>query len=122
MQYRFYQDNGMFRLALIDISAKVPFYLAYEGKSMVIDIYYFTDFGGVQWFNANNEEIEKPALGGFTLWLKGPATGATETSVTLEDKTVLLQGTSQKNLSLAADKLSLIVMGVNDIGNLTAFE
>jgi hypothetical protein len=112
-------DNGMFRLALIDISAKIPFYLAYEGKSMAIDMYYFTDFDGTQWFNANNEEIDKPSLEGFTLWLKGPATGATETSVTLQDKIVLLQGTSQKNMSLAADKLTLIVFGVNNLGNLT---
>jgi hypothetical protein len=112
-------DNGMFRLALIDIMSKIPFYLANEGKSVTFSVYYFTDIGEEQWFNSTGEQIEKPSLENFTLWLKGPATGATETSVTLQGKTVYLQGTSQLNMSLAADKLTLIVFGINDMNNLT---
>lgn len=108
-------DNGMFRIALIDISSKIPFYFAAEGKSTAIDIYYFLAENGTQWYNSTEDRIEQPRLNGLTLWLQGPATGAVETSVTLDGKTVLLQGTSQKNVSLAADKLALIVFGINNL-------
>ncbi|MBI4170158.1 MAG: hypothetical protein HY514_00550 [Candidatus Aenigmarchaeota archaeon] len=111
-------DNGMFRIVLIDINAKIPFYFASQGKGTTIDVYYFISDNGTQWYNFRSEPIPEPALKGLTLWLKGPATGATETSITLQDKTVLLQGTSQKNLSLAADKLVLIVFDINSISDI----
>ncbi len=108
-------DNGMFRIALIDISSKIPFYFAAEGRATNIDIYYFLADNGTQWYNSTNEPIAEPPLRGLTLWLKGPATGATGTSVSLQGKTVLLQGMSQKNVSLAADKLTLVVFGINNL-------
>lgn len=109
------KDNGAFRVALIDITSKVPFYFAYEGKTTTIDTYYFLSENGTQWYNATAAPIAEPQLPGLTLWLKGPATGAAGTSVTLQNKTVLLQGTSQKNLSLAADRLVLIVFGIDSL-------
>ncbi len=111
-------DNGMFRIALIDINAKIPFYFASQGKGTTIDVYYFISDNVTQWYNFRSEPIPEPELSGLTLWLRGPATGATETSITLQGKTVLLQGTSQKNLSLAADKLVLIVFGINSIADI----
>ena len=115
-------DNGMFRIALIDISSKIPFYFAAEGRTTNIDIYYFLTDNGTQWYNSTNEPIAEPPLAGLTLWLKGPATGATDTSVSLQNKTVLLQGTSQKNVSLAADKLTLVVFGINNLTDIEKVE
>ncbi len=108
-------DNGMFRIALIDISAKIPFYFAAQGKETAMDIYYFLTDNGTQWYDYKEDPINEPALSGLTLWLKGPATGATETSVTLQGNTVVLQGTDLRNVSLAADKLTLIVFGINNL-------
>ncbi|MBU5678508.1 MAG: hypothetical protein QXJ96_03020 [Candidatus Aenigmatarchaeota archaeon] len=47
--------------------------------------------------------------------LKGPNTGASETSIRLMNKTILVQGTTTKNLEMAADKLILIIFGIKEI-------
>ncbi|MEM7816444.1 MAG: hypothetical protein QXZ20_00860 [Candidatus Aenigmatarchaeota archaeon] len=47
--------------------------------------------------------------------LKGPNTGASETSIRLMNKTILVQGTTTKNLEMAADKLILIIFGIKKI-------
>lgn len=47
--------------------------------------------------------------------LRGPNTGAKETSVKLINNTILVQGTTPKNLELAGDKLILIVLGIKEI-------
>jgi len=106
-------DNGLFRIALFDISSKLPFYLASQGRDVAIDVYYFVQDGGKQWYNFQNEPIEEPQLAGLTLRLKGPATGASETSVMLENTTVTVQGTSRTGISMAADKLVLIAFGID---------
>lgn len=108
-------DNGLFRIALFDISSKLPFYLASQGRDIAIDVYYFVQDGGKQWYNFQNEPIEEPQLAGLILQLKGPATGANETSVTLENTTVTLQGASRTGISMAADKLVLVVFGIDSI-------
>lgn len=47
--------------------------------------------------------------------LKGPNTGASETSIRLINNTILVQGTTPKNLEMAADKLILIIFGIKKI-------
>ena len=116
-------DNGMFRAALIDFTTKVPVYLAYQGKSLKINSFYFMDEGnGTQWYNQTGDPVPEPSFSGIVLWLKGPATGATENSVILSNNTIIIQGLNRTGLSLASDKLTLIVFGIGSIDqiNVTA--
>lgn len=106
------QDNAYFTVIMTNIMAKVPVYLAYEGVLIDFQPYYFLED---VWYDRKGNEIEKPDLSGPTLWLKGPATGAENMSLSLTNNTITLQGTSYKDLTLAADKLVLIVMDINGI-------
>lgn len=101
------QDNAYFTVIATNIAAKIPPYFAYEGRIFVFEPYYFE---GDKWHNKNGVETEKPPAENV-LWLLGPDTGAKETSVTIDNKTVYLQGTDYKGLTLAADRLVLIVFG-----------
>lgn len=44
----------------------------------------------------------------------GPNSGAEEDSVTLVNKTIIVQGTTRKSFEMASDKLSLIIFGVDE--------
>jgi len=114
-------DNSMFYVAAYDTVQKIPTYLAYQGHSLQVDKYYFLDAGGpdgVVWYNSTGDNITKPDMQGIVLWLKGPQTGANETSVGLAGKTITIQGMSAKNLSMAADKLALVVFGITDLSQI----
>ena len=106
------QDNAYFTVIMTNIMAKIPIYLAYEGVLMEFQPYYFVEN---VWYDRSGNEIEKPALTGPTLWLRGPATGAENVSLSVTDNNITLQGTSYKELTLAADKLVLIVMDISSI-------
>ncbi|MEM7819430.1 MAG: hypothetical protein QXD48_01215 [Candidatus Aenigmatarchaeota archaeon] len=108
------QDNAYFRVVLINM-AKIPIYFAYDGRIITFDYYYYI---GEQWFNSTDGKITKPELKYPSIWFLGPNTGANETSVNLIDNVIYLQGTSYKNLTLAGDKLTLIVFGIEKIDNL----
>jgi len=105
------EDNKYFSVVVFNIVAKLQPYFAYEGRLMRFPVYYFLPDG---WYNSTNEKIEKPNLKeiGPILWLIGPNTGANETSLTLEGNIIYLRGTSYENLTMAADKFVLLVMGV----------
>lgn len=98
------QDNAYFTVVVTNLG-KIQTYLAYEGKIFSFEPLYFIDD---RWYDSTSTEIQKPELSN-ALWLKGPSTGADETSVTVVNGTVYLQGTSYQNLTLAGDKLVLIV-------------
>ncbi|MBI4162322.1 MAG: hypothetical protein HY513_01455 [Candidatus Aenigmarchaeota archaeon] len=113
------RDNAYFIVALTNIGNKLRPYLENTGRSLDFNYYYYI---GDYWYNSTDEIIGKPNLTTPTLVLKGPETGATETSVKLSEQTplgvnalnntIVLQGTSYRNLTLAADKLSLIILDV----------
>lgn len=106
------QDNAYFRVVLINLG-KIPIFYAYEGKAISFEYFYYI---GDQWYNETDGEIKKPDFSRRpTIWLKGPSTGANETSLTLENNILYLQGTSYKNLTLAGDKLTLIVFGIKSV-------
>lgn len=44
----------------------------------------------------------------------GPHTGAVENSVALVNQTIIVQGTTPKDFEMAADKLSLIIFGIDE--------
>jgi hypothetical protein len=111
------KDNSYFQVIIINIIQKITTYYSYEGKVFVdFPVYYYIDVNGTRtWYNKTNEEIQKPDLNETTLWLLGPSTGASETSVTLDGNIIYIQGTSYKNLTLAGDKFALIVMGIKEV-------
>ena len=110
------QDNAYFIVALTNIGNKLRPYLANTRRSLDFNYYYYV---GDYWYNSTDDIIDRPNLTASTLMLKGPETGATETSVKLANNTIILQGTSYRNITLAADKLSLIIFDVSqeDVAN-----
>jgi len=106
------QDNAYFTVTMTNIMAKVPPYMAYEGRIIEFTPYYFV---GDIWYDRKGEEIEKPELQGPVLRLKGPSTGAEDTSVRIENATITVQGTDYINIVLAGDRLVLAVMNIDAI-------
>ena len=109
------QDNGLVSVALFDITSKLTTYFISENISKEFAIYYYIDD---QWYDIKKEPVEKPELNKeeeVTLWIMGPRTGATKTSVNLEDRAITVQGTSRENMAKAADKLVLIVMEIEKV-------
>ncbi|HLD85768.1 MAG TPA: hypothetical protein VI968_04385 [archaeon] len=103
-------DNAYFSAVLIDFGAKVPLYLSYDGVQIKFTPFYTLSD---DWYNATDDKIPEPTFIEPVLVIKGPSTGAEETSVNLYNNTIVLQGTSYKNLTLAGDKLTLIVFGID---------
>ena len=109
------QDNAIIALSFHDITSKLTPYFINENISKEFAIYYYIDD---QWYDIKKEAVEKPDLNKedeVTLWVVGPRTGATSTEVTLEDRIITVKGTSRENLAKAADKLVLIVMGIDKV-------
>ncbi len=104
-------DNGYFRVTLVNFLAKIPIYYSYEGRLVKFDSFYFIDD---VWYNSSAEVINEPVFEDPVLWLVGPS-NAEDTSVNLVDNTIYLSGTSYKNLTLAGDKLTLILFGIDKI-------
>ncbi len=99
-------DLPIFNVALFNIREKLRTYDAYHGILLKFYPFYHTSDGLV---NFSNASISNPAIE-----IKGPNTGATETSVTLNGKTVLVQGTDSRSVQLAADKLVLIFFDIDE--------
>ena len=110
------QDNAYFRVVLTNMVSKVPLYYSYEGRLVSFDVYYFI---GDTWYKSVNETIQKPQFTSPTLWLSGPSTGATDTSLTLVNNIIYLSGTDYKNLTLAGDKLVLLFFQIDSINKIS---
>ena len=109
------QDNAIIALAFHDITSKLTPYFINENISKEFAIYYYID---EQWYDIQKNQTKKPELNKeneVTLWILGPRTGATKTEITLNDRTITVQATSRENMAKAADKLVLIVMGIEKI-------
>lgn len=106
------EDNGYFRVALINIVSKMQTFFAYEGKLINYEVFYYDQQG---WYNSLDEKINKPAFNGTVLWFIGPNTGAEETSVNVEENIIYIQGTGYENIVKAGDRFALIFMGVERV-------
>jgi hypothetical protein len=110
------QDVSYFKIVAINF-AKIPIYYAYLGRVAVFDYYYFSENS---WHNATGGEIE--SLPDFedmpAIWMIGPGTGATDTSLNLVNNTIYLSGTSYRNLTMAGDRLSLLFFNIDEIGDI----
>ena len=102
------EDNTYFQVVLFNVVTKIQTFFVYEHTLLRVNSYYFI---GDQWYNLTNT-TSMPNLTGTTLWVKGPNTGATENSLSFANNTIYLQGLSYKNLTLAGDRLVLLVLGV----------
>ena len=105
------EDNRYFQVVVVNTVTKLQAYYSYEGKLMRFDVYYYDNEG---WHNSTGGAVLQP-LNGAAIWLLGPNTGAAATSVALERSVVYVQGTGYKELTLAADRLSLAFMGIERI-------
>ncbi len=105
------KDNAYFTIVALNTVSKLQTYSFNEGKALNFRSFYFVEG---KWYNSTNEEIDEPQLG-TTIWMKGPETGANETSVSVEENIITIQGTSYKGLTLAGDRLVLIAFGVENI-------
>jgi len=112
------EDNQYIAIAVFDTVSRLLVYFANEGKAISFPVYYFNETG---WFKENMSIPGLPYSQNYCyIWFVGPNTGAKETSVVLNGNIVYIQGTSFKNLTMAADKLSLIMMGMNNIESITS--
>ena len=93
-------DNIAFQLAGVDTSSKLShFYVYGQGR--------FVDMGAEELINLTEDDKANATI----IQLKGPNTGATDTSVYLDQNGwIIIQGTHQKNLTLAADRFALIYL------------
>ncbi len=116
------EDNRYFSVVMVNLG-KLQTFFAYEGKAFnfnTFPVYYYTDS---KWYNGRtNEAIPRPSLEEATLWLLGPNTGARGNGIILLNNTIYLHGTSYKNLTLAADKLVLTVMGISRMEDIPGYE
>lgn len=117
------EDNAYFTVINYNMITKLTHYYAYSRGKFVDESFYPVyvindgkllkkDKINNTWldYNFTLDSIEWPVL-----YLKGPNTGAIETSVTLDydRKIIYIQGTDYRNLSLAADRFVLEVLGVS---------
>ncbi len=108
-------ENAFYRVVLIDLG-KIPIFLSYQGKLLKFDYFYTTDG---KWYNANGETHDANNItitgppSGNTLWLIGP-NHTNKTELELVNQTIYLKGKSYSDLTLAGDKLTLVVFGVNN--------
>lgn len=87
------EDNSAFLISSFNIVYKILRYYNSRGMEKKIEVC--------------NEEPK--------IELRGPNTGAIETSVRLVNRTIIVQGTTAKKLEMAADKLILIIFGIKEI-------
>ena len=103
------KDNALFAVTSFNIVSKLDQYFYNEGASVYFDVYYLVND---TWYN-KTKGVQTPDLSGTVIWLKGPDTGAQRTSVYMKDGYIFVEGTDEKGVVLAGDRLVLLVMGVN---------
>jgi hypothetical protein len=109
------EDDAYFSVVLYNVIEKIQTFFVYEGGLMKVDTYYSINN---TWYSAGNDTIPYAnitALASPIIEIRGPHTGALENSITFNGRRILIQGQSYGNLTLAGDKLALIVMGVKQV-------
>lgn len=94
------QDNAYFAVVSYNIVFKITRYYTVMGK----------DFGFSVCNGYNLSDLKTPFV-----TLKGPETGATENSITLNGNEIILQGMNSTNLQQAGDRLVLAVFGIETL-------
>ncbi|GEM_PF-2193863 len=113
-------DNGYFRVVIFNFLNKIRTYLQNNDFDIPkIEPYYYLDGESGSWFNLNNENISRPVFENPTIWLKGPNTGANETGIKRDNAVVYLTGNNAKNLTLAGERLTLLLMGIDSIDDIS---
>ena len=110
------EDGGYFSVVVFNTVSKLITYFTYEGKVLnkFPTAYYLED----GWYNATGDKIISPVFEGPTLWMLGPNTGAKGTGLILINNTIYLHGTTYENLTMAAGKFVLTVMGISSLEDL----
>ena len=118
------QDNSYFTVVLYNTVDKLKYYYTYtNGKYVDESMYNIYMINGTEFLKLerkNSTWIKSPSdinnIEWPVLYLKGPNTGASETSVKLSEsgKIIYIQGTDYKNLSLASERFVLAVLDVTE--------
>ncbi len=110
------QDNAYFTVVVTNLQQKIPIYYAYKDRVFnLVPFYYLGD----EWFDKTGKNITKPDFGTTpAIWLKGPSTGATDTSLNLTNNTIYLSGLSYQNLTMAGDRLTLLFFNIDEISDI----
>lgn len=99
------KDNGYFAVAAYNLVFKMSKYRAQEGMP--------ANFSSAVFENLTVQKDDTVII------FKGPNTGASENSVSLAGNIIVVQGMTYKNITLASDRLSLLMLGIwteKDIG------
>lgn len=91
------QDNSMIATASIGITSKLAYYYTYT-QTRVVNI------TGYNLLNLSNATLD-----GTLIELRGPNTGANETSVKLENGRIILQALNASGLELVSDRIALLL-------------
>ena len=88
-------DNAIFAKAGFDLTNKLQFYYVYTQDRIV----------GIRGFEMVNASMAEGTIIEFI----GPTTGANETSVSLQNETIIVRGTTNQTFALAVDRLALVL-------------
>lgn len=93
-------DNIVFQLAGVDTSSKLSHFYTYgQGR--------FVNMGAQELINLTASDRANATI----ILMKGPNTGAISTSVYMDENSwIIIEGSDQKNLTLAADRFALIYL------------
>lgn len=115
--------DGSYIVIIYNTVEKLKHYYIYSRGKFVDEYFYkkyrIKDDKLLKWSYENNTWVESPvgidSIEWPVLYFRGHDAGAAETSVTLDEsgKIIYIQGTDYRNLSLAADRFALEVLGVN---------
>ncbi len=92
-------DNGYFAVAAYNLVFKASKYRAHIFRPANFTTMLLDDLA----YEGNETTI---------IWFRGPETGATENSVFHNGNMITVQGTNYNNLTMASDRLALIVLGI----------
>jgi hypothetical protein len=109
------EDDTYFSVVLYNVVQKIQTFFVYEGGLMKFDTYYSVND---TWYGTQNNTIPKENITSLKppiIEIRGPNTGATSNEITFDGRKILIQGQTYKNLTLAGDKLALIVMGIKRV-------
>lgn len=117
-------DNTYFQVAAYNLLVNLKAYYQNSNGEVpkFVSSYYISDENG-KWFRTGDNKTGRPDLTEPTIWLKGPNTGATETSIGIKtgtiEKIVYLNGVDGKGIQLSGQRMVLLVMSINSLEDIT---
>ena len=117
-------DNTYFQVAAYNLLVNLrAYYQNNNGETPKISSAYYIVDENSDWFGTGDNKTVKPDFTDPTIWLNGPNTGATETSIGIKTGTALrivyLNGVDGKGIQLSGQRMVLLVMGIDSLEDVT---